>query len=258
MVVIDCHMHLGRSWLACYDFEIDVHGLVKIMDKRGIDMGCLSSLESIVHDPVRGNNEVAEAVREHPDRIIPFAVVSPRYLRGRADEELERCINTMGFKGIKLHPQSQSYRADSPVVNPIMEKARQYEVPVLFHSGPEEYSHPRLIGNLAGRFPDVTVIMGHTGGSAFLEAIWEARSHDNILLDTCGIDNSTTGVVDNSTTIGVIEHAVDLVGVERIVFGSDNPIANVGVEMAKIKLANLTQKEKDMILGENMARVLRL
>jgi uncharacterized protein len=260
MVVIDGHMHLGRSYMAWHDWEIDAHGLKRIMDRYGIDKGCLSSMEAMLYEPVRGNNEIAKAAEEYPDQLIPFVVVSPRYMK-KASDEVDRCVRTMGFKGIKLHPQAQSWYADSAIVNPIMEKARQYQLPVLFHTGPNgggEYAHPRLVGNLAGRFPEVTVIMGHTGGGQWLEAIWQAKAHDNILLDTCSIDTSTTGVVDNSTTVSVVEYAVDLVGAERVVFGSDCPALNLGVEKAKVEFTNLTREQKDMILGENMARVLAL
>lgn len=244
-MIIDGHAHIGSSWLGWVD-GTDADGLVKIMDKYGIDKACVSSW-SHIYDPIRGNDEVFQATQKYPNRIIGFCVLCPR-LKWDMKEEIDRCVKKFGMKGLKLHPFVNEFYADSPLIDPALEKAREYKLPVLFHSGTDSHSHPRTIGNMAKRYPDVTIIIGHMGGEAYPDAIQVAKANPNVLLDTTEVPNIAN----------IIELAVKNVGAERVVWGSDSPALNAGVEMAKVKLANISQKEKGMILGENIARILGL
>jgi predicted TIM-barrel fold metal-dependent hydrolase len=246
-MIIDAHAHLGASWLAWYPYEVDENDLIKLYDKFGVDKACISSFK-IFYDPRGGNDEIFEAVQKYPNRFIGFAVVSPRYGPHRVAEEIDRCVQKLGMKGLKVHPAVGAWHADSLAVNPVMEKAREYNLPILFHSGTDKYSNPRAIGNVARRYPEVTIIMGHMGGEDYFEAIQIAKAHDNILLDT-------TGSLDEAMTI---KQAVEEVGAKRVVWGSDSPALILGVELAKIEYADISEKEKRMILGENMTRVLNL
>lgn len=244
-MIIDVHAHIGGSWLGFFD-GVDADGFVKIMDKYGVDKACISSWQHLC-DPIIGNNDVFEAMQKYPNRIIGFCVLCPR-LKWDMGEEIDRCVQK-GMKGIgELHPAANEFYADSTLVDPILEKARQYKIPVLFHSDSTERAHPRLVGNVAKRHPDVTIIIGHSGLDTYHEAIQVAKANPNVLLDTTEIPN----------VANIIELFVKNVGAERVVWGSDTPAFNTGVEMAKVKLANISQKEKDMILGENIARILGL
>lgn len=248
-MIIDIHAHVGSSWLAWRDNKFGVDGLIKLYDKFKVDKGCISSW-NIAYDPKAGTNEVYEAVQKYPNRLIGFANVCPRYGRKAVEEELDRSLRELGMKGIgEVHPSVSSWHVDSPIINPIMEKALEYRAPVLIHSWSNDvYSSPRAIGNLAARYPDVTVIMAHMGFEEWLDAIWVAKNHDNVLLDTTGVPNQ----------VDVIEKAVEVLGAERIVWGSDTPGIKIGVELAKIEYADISSKEKAMILGENAARILKL
>ena len=167
--------------------------------------------------------------------------------------ESKPCTNStvvydLGMKGLKLHPSVGCWHADSDIVNPVMERARKYGLPVLFHSWSDTYSHPHAIGNIAGRYPEVTVIMGHMGFEEWLEAVMVAKRNSNILLDTTG---TTSDLV-------IIKTAYEELGAERIVFGSDAPALGVGPEMAKVQYADIPEEAKKKILGENMAHLLDL
>jgi predicted TIM-barrel fold metal-dependent hydrolase len=246
-MIIDVHAHLGVSWLAWYPYEIDENDLVQLYDKFGVDKACVSSFK-IYYDPISGNNEVYAAVQKYPTRLVGFAVVSPKYGSKRVVKEIDRCVHELGMKGLKVHPTVGTWRADSLAVNPVMEKAQEYGLPILFHSEPDEYSNPRAIGNVAARYPEVIIIMGHMGGPDYFEAIQIAKAHDNILLDTTGSPNDAM----------TIKQAVEELGAERVVWGSDVPSLVLGVEMAKIQYADVSEAEKRLILGENMAKVLHL
>lgn len=255
-MIIDAHCHIGNSWLGWLDGLDGTNGaewgdsLVKLMDKHGIDKACLSSW-SHIYDPVRGNDEVFQAMQKHPKRIIGFCVLSPR-LRSHGGRdmagEIDRCVQKFGMKGIKVHPLANEFYADSPALDPALEKAKEYGLPVLFHSGTDSHSHPRVLGNTAKRHPDVNILLGHMGQEACFDAIDVARENPNIFLDTTYSPDYR----------GLIELAVKQVGADRIVWGSDIPALEVAVELMKVKCVDISEKEKSMIMGGNMARILRL
>ncbi len=249
-MIIDAHCHMGTSWMGWKRNEIDAEKLLRIYDQFGVDKACLSAWQ-VSYDFEAGNREIYEIAKRHPDRIVPFAIVGPRDGK-RALEEIDRCVEKYGMKGLKMHPTVNKFIADSSIVDPVMEKAKHYGLPVLFHSENDGYSHPRAIAALAAKHQEVTVIIGHMGEHAWIEAVQAAKKHKNILLDTTGVPNE----------VYILPTAVEECGAEKIVWGSDAPVLNIAVEMAKVKYADLygkvTEEDKQLILGGNMARVLKL
>ena len=251
-MIIDVHCHIGMSWIGWQRMEYDMEKILKIYDKIGVDIACVNSWQ-INYDIETGNKEVYAIAKKYPKRIIGFGIVNPRD-RSRALDEIKRCVEDYGFKGLKLHPASNNYMIDSTLVGPVIELARSYSLPVLIHSsGSDGFSHPRMIGSLAGRYPEVNMIIGHMGTSAWLESVEMAKNHENIYLDTTAVPNE----------VYIIPIAIKVAGADRIMWGTDSPMINAAVEMAKIKTADLyslygevTEKDKGLILGGNIARIL--
>ncbi len=247
-MIIDIHAHLGTSWLGWSPINIDAARLNDLYAEFGIDKACINSW-LLCYDPVLGNTEIAEAVSQFPDRFIGFGVISPRYGSGKdVQAEIDRCIQELGFKGLKLHPTLNEYYADSPVVYPVVEKAIHYDVPMLFHTWSDSHSNPRNIDGLAKRYPGAKFILGHMGGDDWLDAIYIAGAHENVYLDT----------TDSHGDLLVMKTAVEVAGADKILFGTDAPAINIPSEMAKVQHALISEDAKKKILGKNAARLLKL
>lgn len=247
-MIIDVHCHMGTSWLGWKTNEIGPERLLELYDELGVDKICLSAWQ-VSYDFKVGNKEIYDICKKHPDRFIQFAIIAPRD-RKLAIEELERSVNEYGAKGLKIHPSINQFMVDSTLIDPVMEKAVEYKLPILFHSEEDGYSHPRMLSALAERYPSVTMIIGHMGGTAWLEAVEAAKKHKNVYLDT-------TEMLNDGYIIG---DCIEQCGAEKIVWGSDSPILNMFSEYAKVKYSdrygNVTEKDKEMIFGLNMQRVL--
>lgn len=245
-MIIDCHTHLGASWLGQWKSEIDEEGFLDYMDQWNIDLACINYW-GIAYDPHIGNDKISDFVKANPQRLIGFSCIIPSWGE-EAVLEMEKAVKNPQMKGIKLHPAINKYYVDSPVVNPIMEMAVAADMPLLFHCGADEYSHPRKLGHLAQQFKQAKIIMGHMGEEAVVEGIQVAKENPNIFLDTAGSYNRYNIMVE----------AINYVGEERILFGTDFPAYNPGPEISKVRDAKITARQKELIFGLNAARLLNL
>jgi hypothetical protein len=157
------------------------------MDKFGIDRAVLLPTASSVN--TRYFEDVAEAVREFPNRFFGFVLINPR-LKG-APERLERAILDHGLRGVKLHPTFEAFAADDhELVYPVVEKAQELGVPVMIHPGQSPYATPWQIGLVALDFPHATIIMAHMGLDEIVfcdAAVNMAKRASNLLLETTGL-----------------------------------------------------------------------
>jgi len=248
--VIDCHAHLNnhsrRTW------EQDDRKLIDAADKLGIDQLCCSTLTPRWPASLEGfrecNKWTADGMRRFSGRVLGYCYVNPGYTREALDE-VRRYVQDHGFIGIKLYNE---YNCTEPVVFPIVELAIELGVPILHHASHSHYfveDQPRLsdcgnLAELARRYPEAMLICAHiSGGGDWEWTIKAARHAPNVFLDTSG------SVTDD----GSVDMAVSIVGVDRVIFGCDSSMtAGVG----KIRGAEISEQDKEKILGGNMNRLL--
>jgi predicted TIM-barrel fold metal-dependent hydrolase len=248
MKIIDMHVHLhdDDSFRQILDLERDA-GVVKIF------VSCLGPFDG-AYKPTpeqfrKDNAHVYEWMRREHGFVEGWAYINPEYQKESLDE-IDRAVNEYGMAGIKMECGCV---CTDPRYRPIMEKADSLGIPILHHSWfkitgciPGE-SIPGDIAVLAREFPQVKIIMAHMGGD-WQRGIKAVRNLPNIFIDTSG------SIVD----CGMIEAAVVELGVERILFGTDLPDIDFWSNLGKIEGAEITSKQKNMILYENANKLLNI
>lgn len=106
-------------------------------------------------------------------------------------------------------------------------------------------STPTDLALLAAKFPEQKFLCAHAGGE-WQQGIQAVRDSPNILVETSGFD----------PTAGFIEMAVRELGAERIVFGSHLPSRSLGTEVGKIIGADISDRARRLIFGENYRKLL--
>ena len=255
--VADAHTHLflepsrvyGRSR---YFTESD---LIAAMDRDGIDLALVIArpAEHLRIDELRVLHErTAEAIARHPERLVGSCWAAPRL--GQAGlEEVERCLGELRYAGIKLHPSQEQFNIDDDEVLPYAAIAQDHGVPITVHTQlAVRGSEPWRMLSLAERFPDVTFVMAHLGGDGgmvqTLAAAKIAAECPNI-----SVEVSTTVSDPGATYFGPAQ----ILGPERVLFGSDAPVHQAALNLLKLDLVEMPDEWRALISGGNLLRLLR-
>jgi predicted TIM-barrel fold metal-dependent hydrolase len=241
--LIDAHVHI-------WDRQ-DTPKIVREARRLGIGPICVSCLTgwdwSATTDYGWGNGLVFEAASSH-EEVLGYVYVDPTQGE-KCLEQVERYLGDRAMIGVKLWI---SCRANDPRVHPVAEVAAREGLLMLVHSWRNGtrlkkgvQTLPTEVAELAGYYPEVKFIMAHLGGD-WENGVDEVSEQENLLLDTCGSINED----------GMVEHAVELVGAERVVFGSDAPGSGYLPNLGKVFSARIPDDDKALILGGNMEGLL--
>ncbi|MEA4907796.1 MAG: amidohydrolase [Chloroflexi bacterium] len=251
-MIIDFHTHAPERG--------DFNDFLKGMDENKIDMAVLDALGVTVAEAARSSEYVHSLVQKYPDRLMGFATVMPR--EPDAAKLFEHYVKDLGFKGLKLHPPMQNFSPIDPLIGPVIEKAIELDVPILFHTGPiyaqfatVAFGDPLLIDQLAIRYPQAKMVMAHGNPLGYDPSI--ASKHPNVYVDTTLRLAEVTRVMPN---IG--ELYLDLLrGDEKLMFGTDaNPTRTwrFKYNLDAIDQMQVPQESKEKILWKTAARLLKL
>lgn len=247
-MIFDVNMYLGS-----YPFRkitnTTAPELVALMDKFGIAKGCVATLNGVFyHDVMDGNYELLEEIKGYEDRLVPFAVINPTYAEAKND--LVKCVEELGFKGIRLHPKHHFYNLTDPECVDLLKYCAEKKIPVHIPLQIEDLRQahkldvctmvqPAEILEAAKLVPDVTIILSNAYLHAFAPALKEC---ENIYYDIGRIDNLY------QTSFNTV---LDAVGVEKIVFGSGAPTNYIGVDLIKL----MTLKDTNGMSDEDVEKI---
>ena len=240
----------------------DVNALLRAMDASGVARVVLQGWYWERPETCRLQNRFyAECINAHPDRLSAFAAIHPGAGEKRALGELwiSRDAGLIGLG--ELSPHSQGIDIRDRAFLAILKRAGEYDMPVNLHvTDPLSKSYPGRVETplkdfigLAREFPSTTFILAHWGGGLAFDA--ESRPLRNLYYDT-----AASPLLYGTE---VWRRAIDAVGAERILFGSDIPLRLYPKTDAGMGLAILVAEAKkagadDAVLGANTAQVLGL
>jgi predicted TIM-barrel fold metal-dependent hydrolase len=188
-----------------------------------------------------------------PDMLLGMIQVNANHVQ-RSLDGLNRWLRDGPMVGVYLPGSGPgALTCNHPNFDPLVERITQLKGVIVQHTwfktggkdGPGE-STPSELAQLAARFPEQQFVCAHAGGE-WQRGIRAVRDSENILIETSGFD----------ATAGFIEMAVRELGSARIVFGSHLPSRSLGTELAKIIGAEISEHDKQRILGDNYRRLLR-
>ncbi|MFW6597412.1 amidohydrolase family protein [Propionibacteriaceae bacterium Y2011] len=249
--IVDVHVHHGphlKPWLT----DDPLADLATTARRAGVSAMMTSVLgqqgytaQPTVEDLQVANDFCLRAVESDPI-YAGLVYTSPDHVEESLGH-MRRLIAEGPFVGIKLWV---ARRASDPALDPIVGYAAELGVPVLQHAWyktvgqlPGE-STPADVADLARRHPDATIQMAHLSGCGE-RGVLDVAPYPNVVVDTCGGDPED----------GIMQFAVDVLGPERVLYGSDAPGRDFGVQLARVYGAGLAPDVLAAVLGGNARRI---
>lgn len=245
-------------------------------------------------DLVRGaNDNLAAAVRRHPDRFAAFAAL-PTTVPYSAAAELERCVSELGFAGTMIMGRTEGEFLSAERFDPVLRTAARLGVPIYLHpalptrvTSADNYEagldpivaarfataawgwHSEtgvhflhmVLSGVFDRYPDLQVILGHWGEMIpwFLYRLDEALPPRATKLErTIGeyVRQNSYYTPGGMFTEPHLRFCVDVLGTERLIYAVDYPfVGNDGAVDFLLK-ADLPESVKEDIGHRNAERLL--
>ena len=209
------------------------------------------------------NDDVADAVKRHPDVLIGFGSVDPT--RGLAAiDEARRCVEVLGLKGFKLHPAIQKFSPNDERFYPLWDAINSLKVPALFHTGFSgigtgmpggdgiklRYTQPLLLDDVAADFPSLTIIGAHPSWPWQDEMLAIARHKSNVYIDL-------SGWAPKYFPPALVQQASTLLQ-DKCLFGTDFPLIPTERWLTEFAALPIKDEARPKIMLQNAARILGL
>ncbi len=264
-MIIDMHNHIVAK---NSPFYIQQDEYLKMMDDLGIERVVILGKDyGKLGDQLQSNlpdEEVANFVQAYPDRFIGFTAAHPDRTEKENLERIERAVNDLGLKGLKINPHAGFYPNDERLY-PVYEKATELGIPVMFHSGVKapvegtrvKYCQPIYLDDVAVDFPDMTIIIAHAGYPWVEETILVGLYAENVYADISTI-TQIEGVMGFEIMIPTLRKLTSSWGTQRVFFGSDGIFIAEDTIKAVKNADFLSESDKEKILGKNAQKLLKI
>ena len=198
------------------------------------------------------NDEVASFVSEYPERLVGIGSVDISKPM-QAIAEIKRCVNELGFKGIRVLPWLWELPPTNRLFYPVYASCCDLGIPFctqIGHTGPlmsSEVGRPIYLDRVALDFPELVIVAGHIGYPWTDEAIAVATKHRNVYIDT--------------SAYSVKRYPPQLVqyiksnGRKKVLFGTNYPMMTPQKALHGINALGLDEEALTLFLGKNVQRV---
>ena len=194
------------------------------------------------------DREVAAYVAQHPKELIGFLSLDPT--QPGWQDELTEGHQDLKMKGIKLLSMYAGFYPNDRQFDDLWRYATKHGLPVLLHTGTTFVSQarldctlPRLLDDVAIRFPDVKMILAHISHPYEGECVVTIRKHPNVYAD-CSALHYRPFQLYHSLML-VQEYGVW----NKLLFGSDYPFTTVTASLEGMRRLN------DMLDGTKLPRL---
>jgi len=211
---------------------------------------------SIMNNSVK-NNTTQECIL-HDDtvkdeQIVAFGSIHPDY--GDWKDELKR-IRDLGLRGIKYHPDYQSFFVDEERMLPVYDEIFNLGLILLFHAGVDigltgpDHCTPRRLLSILKSCSGGKIIAAHMGGFRYWDDVLKYLLGEDIYFDTSYGIGWMSGMQAKSI---ISKH-----GYQKILFATDTPWSCQKEEVERLKKLGLEEDVERAIFGGNARRLLSI
>jgi len=228
--------------------EIPVEITLSAMDEGRVRKGLISAWWGPGGELI-SNDEVASSVERFPDRFLGVGSVN-LHKPMDAVREVRRCVNKLGFKGIRIVQWLWDLVPTDRRYYPVFAECIEQNIPVCLqvgHTGPLCPSEPGrpipYIDQVALDFPELRMVCGHIGYPWTLEMIAVATKHPNVFIDT-------SAYTAKRFPVELIQY-MKTNGKKKVLFGTNYPMITPAKCLEDLDGLELSQEVRDLFLYKN-------
>ncbi len=246
-MIIDVHAHLGFDH--CYGTPNTEEQLIYWQDKCKIDHAIIQPGVPLSHieENAAMHDEIYDLCQRYKGRFYGMASISPHFRPDVYEKELRRCVQELGFVGVKITPAGHGINPSIKDIWYIYELCEELDIPVMIHTGSgTPFADAINVYEPAKNFPNVRFIIAHAGGeSTSATCMHVAELCPNVYIEPSWL------------CVYLILGAVKKFGANRIMFSTDLAM-NGPVELAKYNTLPITEEEREWLFWKTANEVFKL
>lgn len=251
-MIIDAHVHLpiGKD---CSNLYRKREKLFQELERNHIDR-CIVISDSCMESDIGNLNECVELFRES-DNVDVVGGISPYFEFQTQLEKIRDYLDKNLIVGIKLYTGHEAFYLSDERLKEVYALAQQYDVPVLFHSGWDnyQYSDVNVAAEVAMQYPNLKLVCCH----CFFPRIDKCQllvKYPNVYFDISSIADNRAILNDIEEKIKMLIEAVP----KRVLFGSDYSGCNQEEHIQFVINLRLNKMLAESIFERNAKYVFRL
>ncbi|RJQ31560.1 MAG: hypothetical protein C4562_05840 [Actinobacteria bacterium] len=192
-----------------------------------------------------GNQYLFSLAQKYPDQIIQFFwALLAKYNNLK---ELEKRFSDWKFRGIKLHQCWDAFTVNSEPFEIVARFAAKYNLPIFIHICSKK--EVLALIDFIKRNPEIKFIIAHLVGLELY--IQSGLKFENVYFDI-----SPPKLI----SIYRLSKAIDYLGADKLILGSDTPYGknNLETNIKRIENLQISENEKELMLGGNIKKLLNL
>lgn len=254
--------HMEEDIVRSQGFEVKCariptfEGLSDSTKKAGIDLSVVCPVATNIKQPEKINRLSVELNEKMDEtKVFNFGSIHPDCENYK---ELIDDIVAMELKCIKLHPDYQKTFFDDEKNMRVIDYAANKGLGIIVHAGEDVglpdivHCTPDMVLNLLKHIQPQKLILAHLGGWAMWDEVEEKLAGLPLYMDIAVVLNRKFPIkVSNEQFCRIVEKH----GAERILFGTDSPWYDQAQALKDFDETDLSEKDKNIILGENANRL---
>ncbi len=240
--------------------ELSPDAFMAHMDELGVEYLLVPSIVTWSywenHPVERTTVEEVTSLREmYPKRIFGLYGVDPR-TRMAGVRELEMCVREHDFRGIHIHPHGFGHPPSHKYYFPFYAKCQELGIAVVVSMGhtldlmPIENGRPVHLDEVALYFPDLPIVITHTGWPWVEEAIAVAWKHPNVYIGTSAYKPRYWKPE--------MVHFLNSFGRGKVMWGSDFPLIQHEEALDQIDALKIRDEARSALIYDTAAKVFKL
>ena len=249
--IYDCHTHLGYTasygYVPYLTFPDEIANFKKHAELFNIKK--FVSTVTGIPNPVRAYKEAEKYVLDAGEGFKGYVYYNPNYEEIYTDEFFAERFATGYYVGLKTLPHYMKTPITGKPYERMFEYADKHNLPILIHTDSGPLGNPLMCAEMAERYPNAKVILGHSGlndtGREMCHTVAQDDRYSNVYFENCGTFCSEYR----------LEESLKIIDYRRFLYGTDAPIHSIVWELGRLLSADIPDEQMKAILGGNTKKL---